>query len=74
MEILLVGNKNDLENQRAVSYDEGYQFAQQNGLNFVEISAKDYAKVSEAFQIVANNIYKRIEDGRIPLNVQVRTL
>ena len=71
MEILLVGNKNDLESQRVVSYADGQNFANQNGLNFIEISAKDFAKVSEAFNIVANNIYRRIQEGNMPLNVQV---
>ena len=35
MEILLVGNKNDLESQRVVSYDDGAKFAAENGLNFI---------------------------------------
>jgi hypothetical protein len=35
MEILLVGNKNDLESQRVISYQDGADFAAQNGLNFI---------------------------------------
>jgi hypothetical protein len=35
MEILLVGNKNDLENERVISYEQGEKIAKDNGLNFI---------------------------------------
>jgi hypothetical protein len=35
MEILLVGNKNDLEEERVVSYEEGDKMAAENGLTFI---------------------------------------
>jgi len=35
MEILLVGNKNDLEEERTVSYEEGEKMALENGLIFI---------------------------------------
>lgn len=35
MEILLVGNKNDLEDDRQVSRQEGEIFAKENGINFI---------------------------------------
>lgn len=38
--IYLIGNKGDLESQRDVSYDEAKQFAEENGLLFLETSAK----------------------------------
>ena len=37
--MVLVGNKNDLENLREVSYDEGEEFAKNNNMIFFEISA-----------------------------------
>lgn len=37
--ILLIGNKADLENTREVTYEEAKQFADENGLMFVETSA-----------------------------------
>lgn len=40
MTIMLIGNKNDLEHRRAVSTKEGESFAQENGLVFLETSAK----------------------------------
>ena len=58
MQVLLVGNKIDLESERQVSTEEGRIFAKKEGLNFIEISAKDYKKVEGAFNVVADNILK----------------
>ncbi|XP_061459989.1 ras-related protein Rab-14 isoform X2 [Rhineura floridana] len=38
--IILIGNKADLEAQRDVTYEEAKQFAEENGLLFLEASAK----------------------------------
>jgi GTPase SAR1 family protein len=45
--ILLIGNKSDLEDQREVSMAEGEQFAQQNGLLFMETSVLKASHVDE---------------------------
>ena len=45
MTIMLIGNKNDLEHRRAVSVKEGEAFAAENGLVFLETSAKTAANV-----------------------------
>lgn len=37
--IFLIGNKADLESTREVTYEEAKQFADENGLMFVETSA-----------------------------------
>ena len=37
---MLIGNKCDLGNKRAVSREEGESFAAKNGLTFLETSAK----------------------------------
>eukprot|EP00469_Lotharella_globosa_P005857 CAMPEP_0167792476 /NCGR_PEP_ID=MMETSP0111_2-20121227/12582_1 /TAXON_ID=91324 /ORGANISM="Lotharella globosa, Strain CCCM811" /LENGTH=214 /DNA_ID=CAMNT_0007685399 /DNA_START=60 /DNA_END=704 /DNA_ORIENTATION=- len=63
MVIMLIGNKKDLDMRRQVSYKEGEQFAQQNGLIFLETSAKTAANVNEAFCATARQIYKNIENG-----------
>ncbi|GLU01253.1 hypothetical protein SLE2022_185660 [Rubroshorea leprosula] len=59
---MLVGNKCELENERAVSKEEAEQFAQQNGLLFVETSAATSLNVEEAFKRTANAL-KKIQDG-----------
>ena len=47
--IFLIGNKSDLEAQRDVTYEEAKQFADENGLMFVEASAKTGENVEDAF-------------------------
>ncbi|KAG9129096.1 hypothetical protein Leryth_019825 [Lithospermum erythrorhizon] len=47
MTIMLIGNKTDLSHRRAVSTEEGEQFAKENGLIFMEASAKTAQNVEE---------------------------
>ena len=58
--IFLIGNKCDLEAQRDVTYEEARQFAEENGLMFVEASAKTGDGVEEAFLETARKIYQNI--------------
>lgn len=51
MTIMLIGNKCDLEHRRAVSTKEGELFAQENGLIFLETSAKTAANVEAVYYI-----------------------
>jgi len=63
MTIMLIGNKTDLEHRRAVSIEEGQQFANEHGLIFLETSAKTAANVEEAFINTARRIYEKIQQG-----------
>ncbi|CAM6098430.1 unnamed protein product [Calypogeia fissa] len=63
MTIMLIGNKCDLSHRRAVSTEEGEQFAKENGLVFMETSAKTAHNVEEAFINTAAKIYQKIEEG-----------
>eukprot|EP01111_Echinosteliopsis_oligospora_P000357 TRINITY_DN1035_c1_g1_i2.p1 TRINITY_DN1035_c1_g1~~TRINITY_DN1035_c1_g1_i2.p1 ORF type:complete len:192 (-),score=42.00 TRINITY_DN1035_c1_g1_i2:50-625(-) len=63
MTIILVGNKSDLEQKRAVTYEEGAAFAEEHGLIFHETSAKTAANVEEAFIKTARKIYEKIQKG-----------
>ncbi|KAL6520423.1 Ras-related protein RABB1c [Orobanche hederae] len=47
MSIMLIGNKCDLAHRRAVSTEEGEQFAKENKLIFMEASAKTAQNVEE---------------------------
>jgi small GTP-binding protein len=55
---LLVGNKCDLESDRKVSFQEGKEFAEGNGMKFIETSAKTDQKVAEAFETLADEIIR----------------
>lgn len=63
MVIMLIGNKSDLDHRRAVSTKEGEQFAEENGLIFLETSAKTAANVEQAFIKTAEKIYEKILSG-----------
>lgn len=51
MTIMLIGNKCDLAHRRAVSTEEGEQFAKEHGLIFMEASAKTAQNVEEVTTI-----------------------
>ncbi|XP_076913217.1 ras-related protein RABB1b-like [Bidens hawaiensis] len=63
MTIMLVGNKSDLSHRRAVSKEEGEQFAKENGLLFLEASARTSQNVEEAFLKTAEKILQKIQEG-----------
>jgi len=65
--IMLIGNKKDLEAQRDVTYEEASQFAKENGLIFVESSAKTGENVEEAFLKTAKLIFQSVQDGNVDL-------
>lgn len=64
----MIGNKSDLESQRDVTYEEAKQFADENGLMFLETSAKSGEGIEEAFLNTARRIYANIQDGSLDLN------
>ena len=67
---MLIGNKADLDSKRAVSYKEGETFAKDNGMSFMETSAKSAQNIDTAFTEVATMIYQKIQDGTIDLKEQ----
>jgi len=73
MVIMCIGNKADLEIQRAVTREEGEHFAQENGLLFLESSAKTASNVDESFIGVAKTIIQKIQAGEVDPKVRVNT-
>jgi len=55
--IMLIGNKADLEEQRAVTTEQAVEFAQEQGLFFSEASALSGNNVESAFLKVLEEIY-----------------
>ena len=61
--VMLIGNKADLDNRRQVSTEEGERFAKENGLIFLETSAKTAFNVEQAFLQTSQMIYDNIDRG-----------
>lgn len=57
--LLMVGNKCDLEHNRLVQTEQAKQFAQQNGLPFLETSVVDGTNIEKAFLLLIEEIYQR---------------
>lgn len=50
--LIIVGNKTDLEEQRAIVYDTALRYAQTVGAQYVETSAKENEGVTELFELL----------------------
>uniref|UniRef100_A0A3Q7FXJ2 Protein kinase domain-containing protein n=2 Tax=Solanum lycopersicum TaxID=4081 RepID=A0A3Q7FXJ2_SOLLC len=55
--IILIGNKTDLKDQRAVPTEDAKEFAQKEGLFFLETSALEATNVEDAFSTVLTEIF-----------------
>src|SRR5690349_12190345 len=55
---MLVGNKNDLEEKRRVSLDDGLKLSKEIGCNFMEVSSKDFHLVSKLFETFLRDFYR----------------
>uniref|UniRef100_A0A1I8GA56 Ras-related protein Rab-14 n=1 Tax=Macrostomum lignano TaxID=282301 RepID=A0A1I8GA56_9PLAT len=67
--IFMIGNKSDLDNQRDVTFEEAKKFAEDNGLVFLECSAKTGENVEDAFLETARKIYENILSGVLDLKL-----
>ncbi|XP_060668685.1 ras-related protein RHN1 isoform X2 [Ziziphus jujuba] len=56
--MFLAANKADLEEKRKVGVEEGEQYAKENGLFFIETSAKSAQNVNELFYEIAKRLAK----------------
>ncbi len=61
-QVIIIGNKLELEEYREVSYEEGEKFAKENGFHFYETSSKTRRNVDEAFYDIFEQLYKKFED------------
>ena len=57
--IILLGNKNDLENEREVKTEEGEMFAKNNDMAFMETSALNGTNIDMAFKSLVEEVYNK---------------
>ena len=70
--ILLVGNKQDLENERKVPHADAKQLADSWGIEYIETSAKTNHNCKEAFEKIAAKVSaSRVQpkSGGCPCNI-----
>ncbi|KAI3675958.1 hypothetical protein L1987_85554 [Smallanthus sonchifolius] len=58
--IMLIGNKTDLKQLRAVTTEDAQTFSEKEGLSFIETSALEAVNVEKAFQTILGEIYRII--------------
>jgi len=63
---VLIGNKSDWTDKRAVSQDEGRELAQELGIKFIETSAKINAGVEDAFFTLARCVSPELFSTFLP--------
>ncbi len=61
---ILIGNITDPEREREVLYQEGKDFAEVNGMEFIETCPKKNENVDEAFEMLVKEILKSEKDGK----------
>ncbi|GLJ26597.1 hypothetical protein SUGI_0516260 [Cryptomeria japonica] len=66
--IMLVGNKCDLANLRAVQTEDAKEFAQKEGLFFLETSALEATNVESAFLTVLTEIFRVVSKKALIAN------
>lgn len=59
--IALAGNKADLSNKRMIEFEEAQAYSEENGLLFMETSAKTAMNVNELFLAIAKKLPKHVE-------------
>ncbi len=61
---ILIGNKCDWEEKRAVSTQQGQQLADELGIPFLEVSAKNNINIEKAFYSLASDIKKGMDTSK----------
>ncbi|GJQ87487.1 Rab3 [Trypoxylus dichotomus] len=62
-QVILVGNKCDMEDERVISFERGKQLAEQLGVEFFETSAKENINVKAVFERLVDIICDKMSDS-----------
>ena len=62
MDLILIGNKSDLNQNRVVSTEEAKKFASDNNIEYFEISAYNKDNIKNIFDNAISGLFKKIND------------
>jgi Ras-related protein Rab-1A len=68
---ILIGNKSDLEDEREVDTEMAREFAESEGMTYIETSAKNADNVNEAFLSMTREIFDTVGTGSTALRNDV---
>jgi len=66
---ILVGNKSDLKKDRQIPRKEAKSYAQTQGLDYMEVSAKSGENIKEIFFNLVNQLFERDIDSKDTINI-----
>ena len=66
--LVLVGNKVDLNNKRKISKEEGQNLATEYGMDFYESSALTGENINDIFEGICQKVNQQIDEGKIDLS------
>ncbi|XP_067934233.1 ras-related protein Rab-2A-like [Watersipora subatra] len=66
--LVLVANKCDLVDERAVSHEEGQLFARRHQMSYLETSAEKSTSINSMLELVSQEVYNNIKIGSIVPN------
>ena len=66
--LILIGNKNDLNDKREVQYEEGEEFARRRNMIFLETSAKNGSNINDIFEKSVKQIDRNIQENKYDLD------
>ncbi|CAD8164226.1 unnamed protein product [Paramecium pentaurelia] len=69
IQIIIIGNKADLDKERTISQQAAKQFCQENEVQYIETSATTGYQVNEAFIQIASRILDLLQQGSIDANL-----
>ena len=62
MDLILIGNKSDLNQDRVVSTEEAKKFASDNNIKYFEISAHNINDINNLFNDAISDLFNKFND------------
>lgn len=71
LQVIVLGNKVDLEGSRAVTREEGEEWAKEHGVGFMEVSAKVPQGIERPFIEMSRQVLRKIETKAIDVREEL---